>query len=334
MIVAALYRNATKALLVPKMGRLPSLDVARLMCVLAVVGLHAVQLSEDSAADHFAWYIVWRLAPIRMPLLMLISGFLTAGIVGEPRRAWARVRNILWIFAIWSAVTLAASPGESITQLPAEFLNPTTPLWYLWVMALLTACLAVLSRVAVVGLAVLLGGASLYWSGPEPTGLGFVSLLRYGPFFCVGALAPAAVRWLLTAPAVWLLPVAVVGVALEEWGSQAELNYPLRIFLVGPFLCVTALLVARLISAIPWLGALFATGGQRTVALYVAHPLVLVIVARAFGRASLPLSFCTTVVICFLLYGVAQRARAGWLYEYPDWNAASKGGPGALTLKP
>ena len=110
--------------------RIASLDIARGLAVVMVVLLHA---SEVAGASRAIGSVNEVFAGIRMPLLFLISGFLTASLMGSRQRLITHTTQFLWLFSLWSVVGwIAAAALSHAMPAPAalvqEFARPTTTL--------------------------------------------------------------------------------------------------------------------------------------------------------------------------------------------------------------
>lgn len=150
--------------------RMDWMDTLRGAAVVAVVVLH-VQLTTTAVTGDPLTVLAWvdeRLAGVRMPLLMMLSGALLSRSLAKGLRSHVggKVRAILWPYAVWMVVDLthvfvdATVAGRPVPWHMAgeAFYDPPGYLWFLaWLFAfhLLAAALPtdVRAAVAVAGLA-------------------------------------------------------------------------------------------------------------------------------------------------------------------------------------
>lgn len=119
------------------------MDRLRGAAILAVLVLHAELVA--SAATGRALPVVHTfnqlLGPVRMPLLVALSGLLLAPALAKPWRQFldGKVRRLLWPYLVWSAIDLAMlqarllAEGESLhwSWVVRVLYDPVTYLWFL-----------------------------------------------------------------------------------------------------------------------------------------------------------------------------------------------------------
>lgn len=125
------------------MPRLLWMDRLRGAAILAVVVLHAElqargATGEDLPLVHAVNDI---LGPVRMPLLVFLSGMLLAPALRKPvgRYLRGKLTGLLWPYLVWSAIDIGqlqwrlVQRGESLTWgwVAQVFYNPETYLWFL-----------------------------------------------------------------------------------------------------------------------------------------------------------------------------------------------------------
>ena len=153
-------------------ARLPYLDVARGLCVLAVVLVHVgyfhvFPLAGDPAGRPALK--VWEvfnsavLSEVRMPLLLLVSGWLAGSKIraglGSGKTRWAVLGNV-YLVVVWTCLyalverliapgpaLTATSRAESVPAVLLEIVNPSFgPLWFVYLLALATVLLCLTRR--------------------------------------------------------------------------------------------------------------------------------------------------------------------------------------------
>lgn len=336
-------------------GRLAWVDLARGFCVIAVVLVHVTVLHEapltPSPDGHpllKAWLLVnTALGDVRMPMLLLLSGWLAAPKVRAGLAA-ARTRlSILtnaYLYVVWVAVYAALetlvparvgfsvfSEDHSLTHLLAALVYPQYgPLWYVWLLALITAVLAATRRwppALVLGLLAATG----WWASAAagdlagwPRAIFFALGVFLGPRFFALARSRRAVLASVIAGPILVAAGHVVGTG---WA------YPVQL-LAAPPLIVALLAAAMGLARVPLVARPGAWVGRRTLGVYVLHwPIlgVLMILGHDFhARFARFLSADVAVVayavavtglvvgLCLVVEPLLRRLRLGLLFTPPD----------------
>lgn len=175
--------------------RMEWMDTLRGAAVVAVVVLH-VQLTTSAVTGDPLAPLAWldaRLAVVRMPLLMLLSGVLLARSLAKGWRSHVggKVRAILWPYAVWMAIDLthvfvdAAVAGRPVPwHMAGEALyDPPGYLWFLaWLFVFHLLAGVLPARIRTVAA---LGGVAL---APVVDGVGpdLARFLWLFPFFLLG----------------------------------------------------------------------------------------------------------------------------------------------------
>lgn len=347
-------------------ARLSWIDMLRGACVLAVVLMHVNQYAflpvADPAGDRSPAWHVWSLSNralgvVRMPLLLLISGWLAASKVraGLTRRTWTSIATNGYLYVVWFclyvALDLVLAPGRQVvTEVtdPLTFvrlllLHDSTPLWFVYGLAFLTFVVALLHRVPVP--AMLVGFVALGLAVDQAVGLYgpmWTRVLRLAVFFAVGVYGRDVLLRLSSSRSASLAcAVGAAGLYAATGGMWADPPY-LALVAIG-VLCFVALAgLVRVASRLTWLRAPFTWVGRRTLGVYVLHwPLVCGLAAVAGSapgpfRAALaaplvelayPLVVTATIVgACLLLEAGLRRAGLGVLFRLPpSWVARLSG---------
>lgn len=290
----------------PSRERLPWIDLARACCVIAVVLVHVTVLHElpltpapDGHPVLKAWVLAnTALADVRMPMLLLLSGWLAASKVraglGSSRTRLSVVTNaylyVVWVL-VYAGLELLVPPGVGFSvfsedhdpmRLLAALVYPQYgPLWYVWLLALVTLALAAVRTwpaPLVLGLLGASGWAAAVAAGDLagwPRAVFFALGVYYGPrFFELAGSRRAVLTSVLVAPPLVVLDHVV----------PAPWDYPLQMLAAGP-LIVALLAAAKILARFPALARPGAWVGRRTLGIYVLHwPLigVLMILGRDF----------------------------------------------------
>jgi surface polysaccharide O-acyltransferase-like enzyme len=187
------------------MARLVWMDRLRGGAILAVVVLHAeLQAVGATGGSLPAVHTVnaW-LEPVRMPLLVALSGVLLAPALAKPTRHYVvgKLRALAWPYLVWSAVDIAqlqwrlAGTGDSLSwSWVAQVVHdPPTYLWFLaHLLVYYLAALALPATARTVAAPCLLAlAAALHLADP---GAGAVRLVWLGGWFLVGDVVGRAVR--------------------------------------------------------------------------------------------------------------------------------------------
>lgn len=353
--------------------RIAWVDFARGLCVLAVVLTHVATYHYEpvvSAAAGLA-AVVWAqandvLGLVRMPALVMISGWLAAGKIsnglGAPKTRESIATNaylyVVWL-AVYAGITVllggprvvpeAVRPGGDFVR---QLIAPDTTLWFIYGLATYVLVMSLLRRLpapAVMAASFVVGWAAhRSVPGDAPA---WVRILELSVFFAIGVGARSQ---LVRAAGNGPLAVAAAAVAVLAYlvlrSSPPVIWYPL--YVAG---CVAGALAVlglarflaersrRLSDAGAWVG-------RRTLGIYVLHfPFVMLLAvleaalwADAFshvihsplGRWTYPL--VTTAVIvgaCLLLDTGLRRAGASFLFALPTRLRRAVHGDRALTSR-
>ncbi|GIG29354.1 acyltransferase family protein [Cellulomonas marina] len=331
--------------------RLLWVDAARGYAVLAVVLFHFVQWSfQHWSIDGplgQGWELVgFVLSAVRMPLLLGVSGLLLARQVREGlHRSTTVYRSVTtyWLFAVWTGVYLLVAvltpastwrPRWALEASPEQLVVPDSPLWYLLALALYVLVLAALRRVPPAVVLGVLAVVSVVCAAVQvDTFRTWVSIPQYALFFALGVYGRDTImRW--TSTARWL-PVLGLGAGAMVLlaASRIPTVHPVRGLLLtlssAVALAFAAGFVARAVAWRPF-AAVGRYVGQRTLAVYVTHPIVFQLVlwggdeAPALRHAAvaavvvLPLlAVALAVGVGLVVDAVARRVGLSFLLELP-----------------
>lgn len=313
--------------------RLTALDGTRGLAVIAMVFGH-VLLWGHAAAPHGALDAVSRLFnSFRMPVLMLVSGYLAHSLLSRPiARTLDRCIHFAWIYMIWLAPLLLLSPfGNDLSLLNYvdNLSRPMTSLWFLWVLGLFTLSVPfsrLVPRGLVLAVALGLGMVSFAALLPLRT-YSFQNAAIYALMFYAGLLYRPEIERALAADISWHLLVKLVGAAAVATLSAKLLRILCGHDLLGGVqrlaICLAALYGIRVIVDRVAGMARLVRLGRNTLPIYVLHLPLMMIVRDPVAIVAGPLTpiACTILLIAgsLLLHGAAKQANLSWLFERPRW---------------
>lgn len=311
-------------------GRIAWLDDARAFAITLVVlghGLYSVERAGTMAVDEASYAFAEKaIYSFHMPLFFVLAG-LTAGLT-SCRGATAVARTLLvgylWPYLLWSLVILGlksafsgvTNVALSTTDLPLVLLvHPVDQMWFLYTLLLIRVAWMVVDAVDRLwfrNLAVLVPlTVAFIGAGPSTETIGSW-LFFWGAFYGLGRMAGApavaalrpAVRLALAAAAfaIWL---AILLWSDADFGSSFG---PARTILALSGCLATLALVSLAPAAGGRLGRLVGFVGEASMAIYVTHTVVGVVVRLVLGRLGWldPLS----LLVGYLLFGLAMPTLA------------------------
>ncbi|GLQ57395.1 acyltransferase family protein [Devosia nitrariae] len=347
--------------------RLDWVDTAKGLSILLVVMMHsAYGVGEATGGTGILhWVIAWA-TPFRMPEFFLISGLFLANVISRDwsRYADRRVVHYLYFYALWAVIHIvfkvglgAGDPATAAGYLAWAVIQPYGVLWFIYMLAVLSAAVKLVHDLRVPLWAALAAGAVLQVA-PIDTGIyALDQFAEYFVYFYAGyALAPYIFRlaaWTAENPALAVIGLAAwaaintglvfsSGFALEPVGSTLGIagipGLRLVLALAGSIaLCTIAVLVSRL-AFMDWLRWL----GSKSIVVYLAFALPMAVTREVLVRLGLvsDTSLLSVVVMAsavispLVLYWLIQRT--GWgrfLFERPAW-AHIPGTPGSRQAQP
>lgn len=332
--------------------RVEWVDMAKGLSIFLVVMMYAASsVGEDTGGVGALHWAIAFATPFRMPEFFLISGLFLSQVIDRPWRAFAdrRVVHYLYFYALWALIhivfkvgLLSANPVGAVEQLAWAVVQPYGVLWFIYMLAVVSAATKLLHDLRAPVWAVF-GVAAILQIVPIHTGSYLLDqFAEYFVYFYAGfVMAPALFR--LTAHALDNIPVALGGLAI--WailnaalvflgGFRMDPIHPvmgyaglpglhLALALTGTAaLCVIAALLTRL----PWMNWLRWMGTQSLV-VYVAFVLPMGIARTILIKVGIDeptlLSLATmaiAIVSPLVLYWIVQRVGFGhFLFERPAW---------------
>lgn len=338
-------------------SRIPWIDTARALCVLAVVLMHTT-ISLLVVADPSPLDLTWRqivdaMTPLRMPALSLLSGMLLARRI---RAGWtdgsarASMATSAWLYVVWLAVFLvlaitvgwsmwlgpfgAGTPLQGIQAFVDQLVLPRSVLWYVFALVVWSAVLATVRHAAPGAVLLTLAAlsiASFYMDGDGSDQ--YRNVIRYFVFFAVGVYfsTPIRARFVERPLATGAIAVcAFAAVTFVSWfGLNDNVGYVLSVprDIAGALVVIT---IAVGLCTVPILGRGLAWVGRRTLPIYVMHVPLLELLTMfpswwidvldgAFARAVAPVVItCLVAAVAVLFHSIATRTPACVLFMLPS----------------
>ena len=140
-------------------ARLAWVDVAKGLCILLVVMMHAViGTGAAMGGEGFLHPVVAFAKPFRIPDFFLLSGLFMGRVIGRDWRLFAdrRVAHFAYFYGLWLAIQSAAKYGQIVGDGgPAAFLahlahalvEPYSSLWFIYLLAVFSVVTKGLRRV-------------------------------------------------------------------------------------------------------------------------------------------------------------------------------------------
>ena len=339
-------------------SRMAWMDVLRGTAILMVVMTHVLAQGwrlfdiEETPLNIASWTV----APVRIPLLMLLSGMLLSRSIAKGPRLFVagKLRGIAWPYVVWSLIYLGvwqldpaidggSHGGAGLVDILVE---PVSVLWYLHLLLglyLLALVLLSLPRARpwhlVSALAVTWGLVSLGDSAEWERALCLATFFLGGDMLArrLDRGLPTTVTRLWSSPLrrpATLIALLVLASPLLLW---AIMPMPAR---YAPYSAVPALammvlfvLAARALSGSPIERSL-AWVGRQSLVFYVTHWLLIGAAYAALDAlidpgehpyATVALVFCATLAACALVARLQQVWRpAGWLFAAPRRRPAGR----------
>ncbi len=341
--------------------RLNWVDMAKGLSILLVVMMHsAYGVGEQTGGTGVLHWIIAFATPFRMPEFFAISGLFLSYVIMRDTKPFAdrRVVHYLYFYAVWALIHImfkvglgAGDPGAALSSLALAVVEPYGVLWFIYMLAVLSAAAKLLYELRVPHWAALGVGAILQMSSVH-IGVSIVDeFAAYFVYFYAGyALAPLMFKlaswvenhtilallglgaWALINGALVFSPGFSVLPGHVEMGLAATPGLRLVLALAGTAaLCVLATLLTQL-AFMDWLRWL----GSKSIVVYLAFALPMGVVRTLLLKIGLDDTSIVSVTVMaaavllpLVLYGLVQRTGFGsFLFERPAW-AHIPGTPGA-----
>lgn len=301
------------------------MDFMRGGAILLVIFNHAIHNNQQRSALHAPELLLQLndvLAPIRMPMMVFLSGLLVTGSLRKPTRDYlgGKLRNIAWPFFVWTAVGicwvavvlyLRGDPQRDIGPLTI-FVRPYNHLWFLEYIFLYYLVAWFTKWVNPLWFAGLATVASLMTDAKPQRFFFLLACFMIGVWFSKKPKrfeTIVANRWAQT------VSIAVVGTVASlhfaGFDVRSELRYsPLSLPVVAAALVIVGR-VSMSVAEQRW-AAPIREIGRLSLVYYVVHGYPVEMGAMA-AVAVVGQGF-TTILVAFLS-GLGAAALAGWAYN-------------------
>lgn len=323
-------------------GRQQWVDHTRGICIVLIVMLHSRYAVGDLAAVPLFDAIIELVRPFRLPALFLVSGLFLARLIDRPWPEFLdrRVLHYAYFYALWASLEFAPAlatgllrDGAPAAALAADygalFIDPHGPLWFIYALPFFFVIAKLLRRVpgwVVLPVAALVSMAELQ------TGwvIGDRIASRYFYFHAGYVAAPmvfAAGRWAAQHPARVLPLLAAWAVAhLLAVTLLSLATDPVGAFALGVAGTAGVLLAGAVLSrtrAADWLAYL----GSRSLIVYLAFPLLLIVVRKLLEFSPAPLAgdlrvlliMAGSMVGALLVHRLVRGTPLRLLFDRPAW---------------
>lgn len=329
-------------------GRIDWVDVAKGVCILFVVMMHSTLGVEQLVGDT-SWMgtlVAWA-QPFRMPDFFFIAGLFLIKTIDAPWRRFLdrKVVHFAYFYVIWLVIQcaikcglFAGTPQNVLPNMIEALYQPYGTLWFIYILPIFFLATRFLRKVSVW---LVLGVAAALEIAPISTGLVLVDEFasRFVYFYAGYALAGYAFAIAATARAKPLLGALFLAVWAVVNGmavfSQVEVmgevysiaRLPFLSLLLGGLGALAVVISAALITHSA-LGRVFSYMGARSIVIYLAFFLPMIIVREAGHNFGLIpdtglLSLATTLAAVsapLLGYWVVQKIGFGrFLFQRPAW---------------
>jgi len=332
--------------------RLDWVDMAKGISILLVVMMYAASsVGEDTGGVGLLHWAIAFATPFRMPEFFLISGLFLSQVIDRPWRAYTdrRVVHYLYFYALWAVIHIvfkvglvSMNPAGAAEYLAWAVIQPYGVLWFIYLLAAVSAAAKLLHGLRVPIWAGLAAGAALQIAPLHTGSYLFDQFAEYFVYFYAGyGLAPLFFR--LAAWAMTHIGLALAGLAAWALVNGALVFSPgfamnpihpvmgyaglpglhLLLALAGTAaLCSLAAMLTRL-PAMDWLRWL----GAHSLVIYVAFVLPMGIARTVLIRLGvveptvLSLAIFTIAILAPLaLFWLVERTGKGkFLFERPAW---------------
>ena len=333
--------------------RLDWVDMAKGLSILLVVMMYsAFSTGEDTGGTGVLHWAIAFATPFRMPEFFLISGLFLSLVISRNWSAYAdrRVVHYLYFYALWAVIhivfkdaLIGRDPVGAVIYLAWAIVEPYGVLWFIYMLAVVSAVTKLLYELRAPHWAVLSVAAILQLSSVHTGSYAVDQFAAYFVYFYAGyALAPHifkladwANRHVLLAVAgliVWALANGALvfspGFAVEPghvtMGLAAVPVLHLALAIIGTLaLCVLAVLLTKL-PFMAWLRWL----GSKSLIVYLAFVLPMGIFRTILLKVGVItdvstisiLTMAVAIVAPLVLYGLVQLTGFGtFLFERRAW---------------
>lgn len=330
----------------PAASRLAWVDVAKGVCIVLVVLMHAT-LGVEKATGESTWlhaFVEWA-RPFRMPDFFLISGLFLAARIDRPWRSYldTKVAHFAYFYVLWLTIQFALkAPGMvqeagAIPTLESYFESFFVPFGTLWFIYLLTVYFVVAKLLHPLPKWLVLAAAAIMHMATPHTGVFIVDefATRFVFFYSGYALAPTIFTF---AARMQDMPRAMLAAALVVWAAANALAvvsgaaFAIGLDLVFSYIGIGAVVAFSALVLPSVAGRAFAYCGRNSIAVYLAFtvfmgPARIVLLKVTGGEGAEAVALMSTfagVVGALMLAWMVRGTWAGFLFTRPAWARLGK----------
>lgn len=303
--------------------RMTWMDAARGVAVLLVVILHGATIPMSTGAGSETWVEINRyIEPVRMPLLLFLSGMLLPRSLAKPWTTFLRgkLHGIAWPLLVWMLL-------YGVLVFRNSVFDPG--LWrsgdYLWFLFVVLGCyfLGMLARWVHPLLIALVMVAAITAIPDPPMHRLDMKLLYFGAFFFFGAgLGRFVPQWTRAPAWIGVVVTVIAGWLCFQAADDLDLRRGTAIAASISLICLAAMLwwLPRLPSnrGTAWLEWF----GRHSLVVYVSHFPIMILVHRTVDRFDVEswihVGFCTVVTLLVVTVMTLIRPQTSWLYAWPQ----------------
>jgi uncharacterized membrane protein YcfT len=352
-----LFRKPTTMSVKIEASRVAWVDIAKGLCILLVVMMHATLGVEKATGQDTVLngFIEWA-KPFRMPDFFLISGLFLAARINRPWRPYldSKVLYFAYFYVLWLTIQFVVKApgmvaedgaGTTLAAYLTGLVQPWGTLWFIYMLAVFFVAAKLLAGApkALVWAA----ATMIYFAAPHTGWLIIDEFAARFVFFFTGYwAAPYIFRF---ADEVASQPAAIVAGCLAAWAAlnwlavENGLAFATGLDLWVSFAGVVAVVGFAVLLVPTWLGRTLAMLGRNSIKIYLAFPLFMGparIVALKFGSvipdwAAALVSTSAGVAGALALAHIVKGTRFAFLFSRPDTlSLAATAGAHAAPARP
>ncbi|MCH9765195.1 MAG: acyltransferase family protein [Alphaproteobacteria bacterium] len=321
-------------------SRVDWVDIAKGVCIILVVMLHATQGVEKAMgeASLFGAVIDWA-KPFRMPDFFLISGLFLARRIDRPWRSYldTKVLHFAYFYILWVNIQIGIKAPHFIGELGlagfaklylTSYVIPVSSLWFIYLLAVYFVAAKLLSGISKP--LVFLAAAAMHGVTPE-SGVFVVDQFseRFVFFYAGYAAAPVIFDY---ARRVARAPELLVGAALatwcilNAWAVSSGLAETPALDLAVSFIGIGAVIAFSVVLLDTPVGKGLAYCGRQSISIYLAFAIpmaamrqILLKLDLGLGVDAISLAALTAGVIApLILAAIVKPTPLAFLFTRPD----------------
>lgn len=332
--------------------RIEWMDLLRGNAILLMLLWHATSVPStwfDQSVPRWLFLVNEAVTPLRMPVLMFLSGMLLAYSMRKPFGVFleGKLKRLLWPFLIF--VTL-----HNLTMVPMEnWGNPlqwmqAAHLWYIFNLLIYYLAAPIATRIPWwIGMPILIAVTAYSLTTDQVVIRRF---LYYAVFFYAGHFLRPHMERILQARTPWIIAGVVVSVGytalslyLSRDGGQF-FRSDVRVLVPVFVMMMTAIYLgariqrrwpaARPVTALNWLG-------RNSIYFYLSHLALLIAFYKLCDLAGIgvrawqiPFAFLWALVAGYVLTRLSKTPPVRWLFEPPELGRGNRAGTAKAPVSP